>query len=264
MHNPDTADSEQFEIEFYGVVYPGNFASFLDWSVYYYGAYAKPELACMRDLLTPIDRPQMIDIGANVGHHTLFASTIAGHVHAFEPYPPLAGKIREKIRINGITNIDVHEVGLGEKQEKVTYYPSYTSNTGIGSFAHRNGIVRPEDEVELNLARGDDYFTEHGITTPHFIKIDVEGMEISVLKGLRKTLYSSRPMCLVEWNRQEQDTLLENGKAIFPPGYYFYTLNYYNPRFYLFNTSDYTIEKAPDCWSDGMILAIPEEYSRRT
>lgn len=108
VHNPDTAKPQAFEIDFFGKRYPGDFSIFIDWSVYYFGAYSIGELLMMRDQLADRAEPVVFDVGANIGHHSLFYSTIASHVHAFEPYGQVAKKLTEKIAVNGLENVTLH------------------------------------------------------------------------------------------------------------------------------------------------------------
>src|SRR6478736_2951074 len=87
FHTSSSSGDEPFERSFFGRRYKGNLNTFIDWSVYYYGAYTKEELLCMQDFLAVVDQPVVVDVGANIGHHSLFASTIAARVHSFEPFP---------------------------------------------------------------------------------------------------------------------------------------------------------------------------------
>jgi FkbM family methyltransferase len=65
--------------------------------------------------------PITLDIGANAGQHSLFASIYSKEVIAFEPYPPVARKIQEKIDVNNIRNITLCLVGLGEKDAMLPF-----------------------------------------------------------------------------------------------------------------------------------------------
>jgi hypothetical protein len=120
-HNPDKAKAEKFTVDFSGARYPSDFNNFLDWSAFYYGACEKEELKLMRDILGSMNAPITLDIGDNVGQHSLFASIYSKEVIAFEPYPVVASKIQEKIDVNNIRNITLCLVGLGEKDATLSY-----------------------------------------------------------------------------------------------------------------------------------------------
>src|SRR5215472_14769316 len=73
LDDPDITASAEFVAPFFGARYRGNFDTFVDWSAYYYGAYERDDLEVIGDLIAPLDAPTFVDVGANVGHHTLFA-----------------------------------------------------------------------------------------------------------------------------------------------------------------------------------------------
>ena len=90
MHNPDTAASKEFDVPFFGAKYHGNFDCYLDWLVYYYGAYGQEELRLIGDVLRTLKEPVFMDVGANIGNHTLFAAKFSKLVLAFEPFEDVA------------------------------------------------------------------------------------------------------------------------------------------------------------------------------
>src|ERR1700722_15372180 len=74
--DPDTSPSFPFEVEFFGMTYGGDLARFIDWSVFAYGSYAYAELSLLEALAAEIRTKRghvfFFDVGANVGHHSLF------------------------------------------------------------------------------------------------------------------------------------------------------------------------------------------------
>ena len=80
----------------FGLNYKGNLSSFLDWSVFFYGAYEKEYLYFLRDLITDSTSTIFIDVGANIGHHSLFMSQYCKEVHSFEPNPNVRERLTEK------------------------------------------------------------------------------------------------------------------------------------------------------------------------
>jgi len=260
FHDPDTAVDETFEVPFYGCTYSGNFSTFIDWSVYYFGAYAKEELTCMSEFLSGLDDPVVVDVGANVGQHSLFASTIASHVHAFEPFPPVGEKLKEKIARNQLRNVTVHECGLGESDRLLAFRPPTTSNTGTGSFCD------PQDgseSIELQVVAADRYFPEAGIDRIDYLKIDVEGFETSVLKGMEQTMRRSRPVCFFEWTQGERGGEDRDGVALFPERYRFFRFVKNEPFLVFFKLRQYRLARIEGAWPDGNLVAVPEEYLQR-
>lgn len=255
--NIDTREKELFTVPFFGKEYPGNLAVYIDWSTYYYGAYTGEELDFMRDALNGVAEPVLMDVGANVGHHTLFASTIAKEVHAFEPFPEVASQIHEKIRVNLLTNVHIHEVGLGEANETLPYsVPLSDKNTGTGSFvAGKKGRL---NTLDLPIVIGDEYLESLHLSKLDFIKMDIEGYEPQAIRGLRKTLYKYRPIVFFEWTSNELGAFVEV-KTLFPDGYTIYDFNANQPLFGLFNRQGYTLTKNMTSLHDGNKIALPDE-----
>jgi FkbM family methyltransferase len=170
FHNPDTAGSAEFVVPFFGATYRGNFSTFLDWSVYYYGAYAGEELRLIKEVLEPTSESVVFDVGANIGHHTLFMSRHSKQVFAFEPFEGVSKKILEKLNDNNITNVELCKFGLGENNSVENYYPPDSANTGTGSFLSDSANSTP---VKLEIKKGDDFFKERNLSRLDFIKMDV-------------------------------------------------------------------------------------------
>ncbi len=256
IHNPDTAKSEEFAVPFFGLVYRGNFDTFIDWSVYYYGAYAREELRLMEDLLVSMHQPVVMDIGANVGHHTLFASRKAKHVLAFEPFFEVANKLRQKLLENAINNVRLFEFALGEKNEKASYKKPKGHNTGTGSFI---SFGNDNETLDLEIRIGDEVLEQNAIKDVHFIKIDTEGFEPHVLNGLAKTLVRCRPIVFFEWSQGVRGQLDHRLSTIFPQDYTFYLFVPDIVVFKLFRKMSYRLAATTDHWPDGNLLAMPIE-----
>jgi hypothetical protein len=101
FHNPDTCSPESFIAPFFGAKYAGNFDTFIDWSVYYYGAYAKEELRLFDDFLRTMEQPVVLDVGANIGHHTLFAAMHSKEVFHLSLLQTLRKNLSKKSQIMG-------------------------------------------------------------------------------------------------------------------------------------------------------------------
>lgn len=245
---------------FFGSVYRGNFDTFIDWSVYYYGAYAREELRLMADLLASMHEPVVMDIGANVGHHTLFAARKAKQVLAFEPFSEVAKKLRQKLRENSIANVTLFEFALGEKNENGVYKKPKGHNTGTGSFISSGN---DNETIDLEIRVGDEVLEQNGTQDVHFIKIDTEGFETHVLKGLAKTLSRCRPIVFFEVSQVARGQPDNSLKTIFPQDYTFYLFVPNIIVLKLFRKTSYQLAATEDHWPDGNILAVPIEAMAR-
>jgi FkbM family methyltransferase len=190
--------SEEFEIDFFGLQYKGNVKNQIDADVFFYGGFEKTMLFFLRDVMA-IAPGTFIDIGANVGNHSLFMSRYAEHVHSFEPFRPVLDKMIYQMKANQVENITVHNVALGNEPGVMQFYAPPEESLGGGSFLE--SVARKHGErpvVDLPVVCGDEYFACQGIDGFSAIKIDVEGFEVPVLKGLVLTLKRVRPLIIME------------------------------------------------------------------
>ena len=201
--NPDRAPDKRFEADFFGLRYSGSLASYIDWIVFFYGAYEKGMLFLLRDLLRArgAARPVFVDVGANTGHHALFMSRHAASVHAFEPYGEVRDIMVRRLAENGIANVTVHPVGLGAADGRRPFFAPTTANAGTGTFvAERQEITGNVLAAELTVCAADAYFAAHGIDRVDLVKIDVEGLEAEVLAGMKAVVARDRPAIVMEYS----------------------------------------------------------------
>ena len=215
-----------FTADFFGLRYEGNTGNLLDQHIFYYGAYEKPILFFFRDLVESgsVDRRIFLDIGANVGQHSLFMSKFVKTVHAFEPYEPVLKKFRRLIEINGIENVVIHSFGLGNEDSKKLFYRPPDINLGIGSFVPDFSRENTPDSA-LEIRKGDDVLEYSGIGPVGLIKMDIEGYEKSALLGLQRTLRKDRPVVAFELTVNPQSAISiqnrEDLQSLFPSKYGF-------------------------------------------
>jgi FkbM family methyltransferase len=249
--SPERQAATRFEAPFFGKTYVGYLNNYLDWTVYYYGVYERPLMRLMGDLLKR--GSVVMDVGANVGHHSLYFSTRASEVHAFEPYAPLRPYIEEKIARNEITNVRIHPFGLGEKNESLPFFMPEGSNQATGSFIEAHLPGRPMTTLEVR--RGDDFGAS--LDRLDFVKIDVEGFEAPVLRGLRETFERLRPIVLFEYSDATREQLqdLPAITALFPAGYSIYAISRRKNYLWLFDSERGRLE--PFTLATNDVLAMP-------
>ncbi|HRW60055.1 MAG TPA: FkbM family methyltransferase [Defluviicoccus sp.] len=142
-------------------------------------------------LPTLIGRPgRAIDVGANVGFYTLALSKLCRPVEAFEPLPWHARLIADS-KLAGVT---VHNVALANVEgHHPLYIPQIRGQylDGLASFSKPDG---PCKVLDVPVKRLDDF--QFGDVC--FIKVDVEGLEMDVLRGGSETIARCKPVMLVE------------------------------------------------------------------
>ncbi len=256
-------DRQEFVVPFFGNSYRGTFESLLDKSVFYYGAYARNELQLFADLLTTLVDPVVFDVGANVGHHALFASRYSRVVYAFEPYEPVYQRMLALLAENGITHVKPWQLGLAECMDTRTFVPPPAFNTGMGSFVNAQGACS-DRTIQLPVCSGDSFVEGHHIDAVHFLKLDIEGGERQALRGLNATLQRDRPIVFFEWSPPDDPaTACEECARLFPEAYRFFEFRACPPQWLVFTKDGYRLQPARAVWRRGNMLALPEEYVAR-
>jgi FkbM family methyltransferase len=149
----------------------------------------EPELGLLAQLVRA--GSTAIDVGANRGIYSHALAKVAAHVEAFEPNPALARFARTKLS----RRVRVHECALSHMDGAAHLHIPFGRHSRpdhlIGSLRGRTdgGIL-----IEVPLRTLDSFNFEN----VSFIKIDVEGSELDVLEGARRTISRDRPNLLVE------------------------------------------------------------------
>ena len=223
------APDHPFSQDFFGLHYQGNLNNNIDFQIHFYGAFEKPLLFFMRDALEALGKPQsvFVDVGANIGQHSLFMSRLASQVHSFEPFAKVRERLLLQIVHNALQNIRVHALGLSNENARLPFYAPTGSNEGIGSFDASTTSKGNVAIGELELVRGDDYLTREGITRIDILKMDVEGFEKPALEGLRATLLATRPLlvCEVTYGKPLSFSSLADFMSHLPPDYRLFTFD---------------------------------------
>jgi FkbM family methyltransferase len=153
-------------------------------------------------LFISLCRPEMfvLDAGAHVGYFSLLASTIVGsrgRVYTAEPNPKNIEKIRLTIANNGCTNICLLPVALSDTTSEVNFA---MEDTGQMGHIIANGDCIETHAVVVNAEPFDNIAHRLDIVRLDLIKMDVEGSESSVLRGMRETLGKFQPLIVCEWH----------------------------------------------------------------
>jgi len=145
-------------------------------------------------------KPNMVfvDVGANQGEYALFAAKRLsnGTVVAFEPLPSILSHLYENIKLNGFDNIIVFEKGVSDKQQSLVIHELDGNNEGMATVFPGDRVVGKSFEIQLE--RIDDIFSQTGLTRLDFMKFDIEGSELSALKGSVAVINKFRPVIMVE------------------------------------------------------------------
>lgn len=175
------------------------------WNFAQLGGAEAPVFEFARRYLDSLEEPICAwDIGANVGLWSLF---LAGHSNVSQVvcYEPDEINLRllslNRDRNALASRLDVRAIALSDKAGKAVFHSdAVTGSTGSLESGtrfieqHYSAITHP---VNVVVSTVDDE-VQAGTAAPQFLKIDVEGHELALLRGARSTLSEHRPMLLIE------------------------------------------------------------------
>ena len=145
-----------------------------------------------------------LDVGARNGDYAKYLAEDFDHSHCFEPRQQYKKRFKRALE-NNLNKATWHPVALGEEEKNVTMIGPVVLNLEDKQYkSKKGGVVRAVNRLakkfsELNVKqkRLDDY----SFDDVDYIKIDVEGHELNVLKGAVKTIERCKPIIVIEQNR---------------------------------------------------------------
>jgi len=177
----------------------------IEHELYYKGIYEKETMHIIKSCVSEGDT--FIDVGANIGVVSLYASVCVGRsgkVLSYEANPDTAILLKNNIKLNNFSNITVCEYALGSQEGKGEIYPeTIKNNRGGASMVKRDG--QGKLKYDIDIKKLDDVI---GSDKPRMMKVDVEGWELEVLKGSQKLLSGpDAPILIVESFLHRENTI---------------------------------------------------------
>lgn len=142
----------------------------------------------------------IFDIGANIGWYSIqFALYESKIIYAFEPVKSIFQKLEQNIKLNALNNIYSFNVGLSDKnmEAEIYYDPNLTGASSLKGL-NKNYI----EKIKCNFLKLDDFLYENSVSKVDFLKIDVEGNELNVIKGGLNCIKSNKPILFLELLRK--------------------------------------------------------------
>jgi FkbM family methyltransferase len=160
----------------------------------------------LRDIVRPGDT--FFDVGANVGFFTILGARLVGptgSVVAFEPQPETREALLGNVALNSFSNVLVDPRAI-----------SSSSGTAVLDWRNlptarlvRGSQRRTGRSVSVPTTSIDDFLAENPSLAPRVVKIDVEGHEVAVLQGMKRTLADHGPVILCEMHRTNREVASE-------------------------------------------------------
>jgi FkbM family methyltransferase len=165
-------------------------------SIEKYGEYSEAEVELFKQICSQGDI--VVEVGANIGTHTLPLSQIVGEkgrVYAFEPQRIVFQTLCANLSINSIQNVECYQMGLSS-ENGFALIPDVNYNT-----KNNLGDVRLKEmdyklsAYKVPTAKLDDFLK---LSRLNFLKIDVQGMEYQVIRGAKRLIKKYQSVMYVE------------------------------------------------------------------
>lgn len=186
------------------------------------GEYYDHEMEVIRSMVKFLPEDGVAyDIGGNVGVHTLVLAKYfkKGRVYVFEPQRLVFQQLVANIALNSLTNVYPQNMALGNEDGSLAvpaldpFKPASYGSLELGrpqveDIGQWPDAGLPKETVPLKKV------DNLGFPDPAFIKIDVEGMELDVLKGAHDVIMRARPIMFIEYLKNDSSALLAGIKAL--------------------------------------------------
>jgi FkbM family methyltransferase len=163
------------------------------------GGFENPQRRFVERFLQP--GMTVLDLGAHHGFYTLVASKrvgARGKVISFEPSPRERRALRLHLLLNRCRNVEVEELALGDEDTESDLFVVEDYASGCNSL-RRPDVQASTSTLRVRVSCLDSWLAKRDIGRVDFIKLDVEGAELNVLKGASRLLQREpRPVILAE------------------------------------------------------------------
>lgn len=152
--------------------------------IYFQGYFEWAETQFVRTCLRK--GQTFVDVGANIGWHSLVAANRvgpSGRVIAFEPVQRTFAELESNIRLNRLSHVTLNPLALSDSDGTIAIYGNKEGDSGGNTMFGGADRVLLE---QIKTRRGDDVLSELSVDVIDLLKVDVEGAEMHVLRGLER------------------------------------------------------------------------------
>jgi FkbM family methyltransferase len=145
----------------------------------------------------------VIDVGANVGIFTVYAATLAskGKIYAFEPVKSNFNHLTKNIALNKLKNVIIERVGISDSKRETTIFLERSNTGGHSLYKEKYENIETIRGTEtINLITLQEVFDRYKIKNCNFLKIDCEGSEFDVIKGLPDSYFGKIDKIVLEFH----------------------------------------------------------------
>ncbi|HZV13649.1 MAG TPA: FkbM family methyltransferase [Candidatus Kapabacteria bacterium] len=160
----------------------------------YYNMYEWIYLPVINSLVEGTD--VVLDIGANIGQYALLFAQKAKLIYAFEPSPPMIERLKKHIEINNLASrVKIVPKALSDKPGQLRLSIPSPTNTGMATtiIDEKSGL----QTLTIEAITLDDYLASEGVKKVDIVKMDIEGGELSALRGMKRLLGGENPPIVI-------------------------------------------------------------------
>ncbi|MFC6267083.1 FkbM family methyltransferase [Frigoriflavimonas asaccharolytica] len=166
---------------------------YVDLYIFKFGIYEKYIIDDIRATLT--HEKILLDIGGNIGQHSLLLAPYCKQIYAFEPIPAVYQSFEKSIHANNYKNITLQNTAIGSKKEVKTFN-FVSDNAGASSFSEVKGRETTSLQVKIDTLK--NVLPEN--ITFDVVKMDVEGHEAVVILGNKEIFIKNKPIFFMEFS----------------------------------------------------------------
>jgi FkbM family methyltransferase len=164
------------------------------------GYYENEQLASMAELLQLNNYVSggFLDIGANIGNHSIFLAPYFQKIIAIEADDKIHKILLTNIELNRLSHVHAVNIAASDAEGSISFAPAMQGNLGTGKVIQNES---PSPFVNsIRAMRIDDLLSDYENIKVNFIKLDIEGHEYNALSGLINTINRSEPLIAFEAN----------------------------------------------------------------
>lgn len=183
-----------------------NTKEFISWNILFLNHYEQNTNLILQKKIK--EGMYVVEAGSQIGSETVLLGALVGStgkVFAFEPNPLTLKRLRLNIEINDFSDRIVSaDIALGDTNQAISFFIDDEKEPNQGRASKYNYDARTI-KITARQQKLDDWMREHNIPRIDFIKMDVQGAEIDVLHGAKKSIKQFKPLIFTEVSASMQN-----------------------------------------------------------
>jgi len=159
----------------------------------------------LRSLITFFLRPGgiFLDVGANIGCHTLYIAASRNDCEClcFEACSDIYSQLVRNITLSRLTNVTAYDIAAGDAEATVDFFAQTRSayNRGLSSTHQNFDLMEDVETISVRQVDLDSFLDDEKKERISVVKIDTQGSELAVLRGMKSTIAQFKPVVIFEF-----------------------------------------------------------------